>query len=42
MPSGRIFYILQKGLNEIITGLTAIDRRAPHTPREAARSGSGA
>jgi hypothetical protein len=24
---GRIFYILQKGLNEIITGLTSIDQR---------------
>ncbi len=24
---GRIFYILQKGLNEIITGLTSIDER---------------
>jgi hypothetical protein len=24
---GRIFYILQKGLNEIITGLTSIDGR---------------
>jgi hypothetical protein len=24
---GRIFYILQKGLNEIITGLSAIDQR---------------
>ena len=24
---GRIFYILQKGVNEIITGLTSIDQR---------------
>ena len=24
---GRIFYILQKGLNEIITGLRSIDER---------------
>jgi hypothetical protein len=24
---GRIFYILQKGLNEIIAGLTSIDQR---------------
>ncbi len=24
---GRIFYILQKGPNEIITGLSAIDQR---------------
>ena len=24
---GRIFYILQKGLNELITGLTSIDQR---------------
>jgi len=24
---GRIFYILQKGLNEVITGLTSIDDR---------------
>jgi len=24
---GRIFYILQKGLNEIISGLTSIDQR---------------
>ena len=24
---GRIFYILQKGLNEIVTGLTSIDQR---------------
>ena len=24
---GRIFYILQKGLNEIISGLSSIDQR---------------
>jgi hypothetical protein len=27
---GRIFYILQKGLNEVITGLTSIDNRLAH------------
>jgi hypothetical protein len=43
----RIFYILQRGLNEIITGLSSIDQRlthlevqlaareAPHPDREA-------
>ncbi len=30
---GRIFYILQKGLNEIITGLTSIDQRLTHLER---------
>jgi hypothetical protein len=31
---GRIFYILQKGLNEIITGLASIDQRLTGVERQ--------